>query len=157
MTPYPIGLATRHLSNINKNDLWETPPDELKYMCDALGFQPQLDVCATISNTKCKKFYTEKDNALTQSWAVDWFCNPPYSKVNQFVRYGLGQCRQHQVNGMMLTFAKTDTKWFHELLALRGIMLLFHKGRIKFLLNGIPKGSAPYPSVWIMIKGDELT
>lgn len=45
-----------------------------------------LDVAASKSNAKCKKFFTIKENGLEQSWGgeVVW-CNPPYSNIGEWV------------------------------------------------------------------------
>ncbi|GAB6276279.1 MAG: hypothetical protein SAMD01599839_08190 [Rectinema sp.] len=64
----------------SKKDDWETPWslfDELSH-----EFHFTLDVCATINNTKCIKFFSPKDDGLIQSWKgeVCWM-NPPYGRM----------------------------------------------------------------------------
>lgn len=59
---------------------WATPQD----LFDKLNreFRFTLDPAATKKNAKCKRFYTEKENGLEQSWKGERvFCNPPYGRV----------------------------------------------------------------------------
>jgi len=46
-----------------------------------------LDVAASASNAKCKRFFDEQIDGLKQSWdnEVVW-CNPPYKNVAQWIK-----------------------------------------------------------------------
>ena len=158
--------AISHLKNIHVNDAWETPPALLQTKCDSLGFKPYLDVAASAANAKCRMFIDEKVNAFTLDWAVSWFCNPPYSKVEKFIRHGIEQSRKHAVDGLLLTFAKTDVRWFHDLVWQKeGIEVDFIRSRVQFLRDGrvpmkmgrdgkLHRNSAPYGSMWIFVRGE---
>ena len=147
--------AVSHLKNIHVQDTWSTPQDLFNAGCTKFNHWPTLDVCATLDNMKCNLFFSEQENALRQEWRHDWFCNPPYSKVEKFIKYGISQCEKYDVNGLFLTFAKVDTRWFHNLIWKKpNIEVDFIRGRVRFLLNGkAGKNSAPYPSMWIFIRG----
>src|SRR5262245_28783831 len=59
---------------------WSTPQD----LFDDLNrmFGPfELDVCATIHNAKCRRYYTKPENGLTQPWAQRSWMNPPYGRT----------------------------------------------------------------------------
>src|SRR3990167_8028254 len=58
---------------------WETPR-ELFDLLDR-EFHFTLDPCATPQNTKCRKFWTIKQNGLCKNWDGEViFMNPPYGR-----------------------------------------------------------------------------
>ena len=153
-----MNKAVKHLAAIGVNDLWETPPDLFRGICIQYGVKPSLDVCATRLNRKCRYFFTEADDGLTQDWARPFYCNPPYSQVEAWLDKANREVRRHKITGLLLTFAKTDTNWWHRHVEGQH-ETHFHKGRIVFLRDGKPKlrrdgglSGAPYPSVWIIMR-----
>ena len=78
--------------------------------------------------------------------------NPPYSNVAVFMRKAYYQHLKKNLDGLILCYAKTDTKWWHSFVEGKA-EIHFIKGRIKFYKNGkITQNSAPYPSVWIIYR-----
>ena len=145
--------AADHVQNIGVNDEWETPPDIFETACEWAGFTPDLDVAATDSNHKCPKYITRDMNALLRMWLSDWWCNPPYSRVADFIKYGLEQSRIHETRGIFLTYAKCDVMWFHDhVVDNPAVKIKFIKGRVKFLKDGVPQGPAPYPSMLLRVE-----
>ena len=57
--------------NLNKNDVWETPPTLYETACNYFGIMPLLDVCATPDTTKCKYHYNE--GGLEKEFNYDLF------------------------------------------------------------------------------------
>lgn len=53
------------LFSSNKED-WETPQDLFDELNKEFNFT--IDVCANITNNKCKRYYTQIDNGLIQNW-----------------------------------------------------------------------------------------
>ena len=39
-----------------------------------------LDVCATIENVKCEKYYRSEEDGLKQEWKGICWMNPPYGR-----------------------------------------------------------------------------
>jgi site-specific DNA-methyltransferase (adenine-specific) len=146
-----MSKAVQHLQGITTQDEYGTPRWLYDMMQLKAGFTPLLDTCSNIFNPKCTKFYTINDNALSKPWDVDFFMNPPYSKVRQFVKYGYEQHLKHNVNGLVLTYAKTDTKWFHGQVYEKA-EIHFIEGRLRFMdYHGNPTPHpAPYPSMWFV-------
>ena len=145
--------AADHVQKIRKHDEWETPPHIFKMACEWAGFTPELDTAATRHNHILPSYLID---ALINSWNMDFWCNPPYSRVREFVEYGVQQARIHDVRGIFLTYAKTDTRWWH--LWVEGnpdVKTKFIKGRIKFLKDGKEQGPAPYPSVLIRVEAKD--
>lgn len=40
--------------------------------------------------------------------------NPPYSEINLWMKKAWLQHKKYNVNALILVFAKTSTKWWHE-------------------------------------------
>lgn len=146
--------AVQHMRAISKRDEWETPPELYEHICETAGFMPVLDVAATDANRKCRLRITKDDGALGMEWPFDFFCNPPYSQVADFMKQAALMVKRHRVRGIILTYSKTDTKWWHEFVEGKpGVKVHFVKGRVRFLRDGIPgRYSAVYPSCFIVMR-----
>jgi len=126
----------------SKTHEWATPQaffDELN-----TEFNFTLDPCATIWNTKCKKFYTKKEDGLSKSWLGERvFMNPPYGReIGKWVK------KISEEGGVALLPARTDTSWFHNYI-LGKAEVRFLRGRLKF---GGHRNSAPFPSMVVIFK-----
>ena len=59
---------------------------------------------------------------------------------------------KHGIDGLILVFAKTDTKWWHSFVEDKA-EIHFIRGRIKFFKDGYEtKNSAPYPSCFLIYR-----
>ncbi len=84
---------------------------------------------------------------------VEWrgkrvFCNPPYGP-------GLGKWLQRGLEANLAVFlipARTDTRWFHEIVLPKAKEIRFIKGRLKF---GDAVNAAPFPSMIVVFKSNE--
>ena len=142
--------------NLSKDNIWETPPDVFEFGCKFFDFYPEVDVCATAQDTKCKVFYGENKkwnmSALNQTceWHKDFWMNPPYQNVKEWIRKAYYSHIKFNVSGLALIFAKTDTKVWHECILHGKAEIYFIEGRIKFFKDGIEsKNPAPYPSAFV--------
>lgn len=71
------------------------------------------------------------------------FCNPPYGpQIDQWLVRGL-----EAIVAVFLVPARTDTRWFHELVLPNATEIRFIKGRLKF---GDAKNNAPFPSMIVV-------
>ncbi len=131
-----MSKAVTHQVNVEKNDDWETPPDILEKVCKKYKINPTLDVCATKLNFKCPVFITPEMNALEKEWSIDFFMNPPYSEINQWMEKAYTEHRKHNVDALILVFAKTSVQWWHKYVEGKA-ETHFQKGRIRFLFNGV--------------------
>ena len=71
------------------------------------------------------------------------YCNPPYDK-------GIARFLERASEAQLAVFllpARTDTKWFHNLILPFAKEIRFVKGRLKF---GDSKNSAPFPSMIVI-------
>lgn len=58
----------------SNSDEWATPADFFEKLNSEFSFT--LDPCATSDNHKCDKFYTAKDNGLSQNWGAQGVLQP---------------------------------------------------------------------------------
>lgn len=124
---------------------WSTPDDLFEWL-DFI-FQFTLDPCATPSNAKCEKFFTQQDDGLAQSWAGHRvFCNPPYGRrIGAWVAKAALEAATGDALVAMLLPSRTDTKWFQKYCV--GRVVIFLEGRLKF---GGSENSAPFPSIVVL-------
>lgn len=130
-------------SNTGKSE-WLTPPELLAKLGDF-----DLDPCSPINRPwpMAANHYTIEDNGLKQPWFGRVFCNPPYDTalIVQFIE----RCAEHR-NVIALTFARTETRLFQELIFTKAHSILFIKGRLSFHhVNGERGGTAGAPSCLI--------
>jgi len=60
----------------SKSNEWSTPQKLFDYLDNIFDFT--LDPCCTKDTAKCSKFYTDKEDGLSQSWENEIvFMNPP--------------------------------------------------------------------------------
>jgi phage N-6-adenine-methyltransferase len=131
----------------SKTNEWYTPQAFFDKLNKEFNFE--IDVAATTENAKCKKFYTEADNGLMQSWDnMRVWCNPPYGRgLKEWVK----KASLSIVGGgviVLLIPARTDTSYFHDYIYGKA-EIRFIRGRLKF---GDSKNSAPFPSMIVIFR-----
>lgn len=81
-------------------------------------FNFTVDACASRSNTKLPKFYTQLDSALDQEFVGERvFCNPPYSRgnVKQFFHHFRVLTTEMKCRlAVLLIPTYTDRTWYTE-------------------------------------------
>lgn len=116
---------------------WPTP----KAVYDALNAEFAFDF------DPCPLGGTEDGLAtLFCSWSGKRvFCNPPYGPE---IRKWLERAKDAQL-AVFLIPARTDTRWFHEIVLPLATEIRFIKGRLRF---GDAKGNAPFPSMIVIFR-----
>lgn len=133
----------------SKTDQWSTPQDFFDQLDKEFHFT--LDPCADETNHKCDKYFTKEQDGLKQSWIGETvFCNPPYGrKVGKWVE----KCFLEVYSGgchcaVLLLFANTDTKWFHD--------WIYHKAEVRFIKGRLKFGGGrvnlPKPSMVVIFR-----
>ena len=129
-------------STANTHD-WLTPPELLAKLGSF-----DLDPCASQYQPwkTADKQFTIADDGLARDWHGRVWCNPPYGPhAEKFLK----RCAEHG-NGVLLIFARTETRAFQTHCFPRASGMLFMAGRIKFRLpGGGHAGPAGAPSVLI--------
>ena len=131
---------------------WGTPQafyDELDK-----EFHFDLDPCATDENHKCRRYFTRAEDGLSKNWGgCRVFCNPPYGKdISKWVRKCWEEGQKPNTLVVLLIFANTDTKYFHNYILHRA-EIRFIRGRLKFNEG---KNPAPRPSMLAIYRGPEV-
>jgi hypothetical protein len=114
-----------HNRGNHTTDSWITP----KWLIDRIG-PFDLDPCACIPQPwPCaSRQYTIEDNGLLQPWKGLVYCNPPYGKQTAA---WLDRMALHG-NGIVLVFARTETKMFFNAVWGKCDAILFLRGRLTF-------------------------
>lgn len=118
-----------------------TPPVFLRAVKRLLGIDAfVVDLAASRSNTVAKQFYSERSNALVQSWVFDgWgYCNPPFSDLRPWVEKAWQEA-QRGAHTAMLVPAGVGANWWRDHVHGRARILLLN-GRLTFVGH-----KQPYP------------
>lgn len=129
----------------SKKQDWETPIDFFNNINQEFNFE--LDVCAFPENAKCDKYFTPEIDGLKQKWNGTCWMNPPYGR--EIVKW-IKKAYSESVKGatvVCLIPARTDTKYWHEIIFPYAKEIRFIKGRLKF---GKSKNAAPFPSALVI-------
>ena len=111
---------------------WATPHDFfLKLDCRFGPFD--LDPCASHSNAKCDKYFTEEENGLDKDWTGNnVFVNPPYGRgIDKWIKKAYESALEPDTKVVMLIPARTDTKYWHNYV-MKASEIYFVRGRLKF-------------------------
>jgi len=125
----------------SKTSEWQTPRELFDYLDSIFHFT--LDPAATDENALCKKYYTEKEDGLAQSWKDEIvFVNPPYGrKYNRPWAQKINEEGQHTLV-VALVSSRTGSSWFQDYIT-KANYLVFLRGRLKF---GNSTSGAPFDS-----------
>lgn len=128
----------------SRSEEWSTPQKLFDDLNNSYHFT--LDPCATHTNAKCKRYFTEAEDGLSRPWTGRVFMNPPYGReIAKWVKKAYEESQSNAELVVCLLPARTDTRWWHNY-CLKG-EIQFVKGRLKF---GDAKNAAPFPSVRVV-------
>lgn len=130
-----MGVSPVHFSSQSVH--WATP----RAVYDALDaeFRFDHDPCPLHSDT-------DGVSPLFSQWdGKRVYCNPPYGKP---ITQWLMKHREADLAVYLLP-ARTDTKWFHEIVLKEALEIRFLRGRLKF---GDAVNSAPFPSMIVVFR-----
>jgi hypothetical protein len=120
----------------SRSDHWTTPV--ATYDALQTEFRFTFDPCPLMSTEDGRKV----------RWRGRVFCNPPYSRIAEFLKKGLYHLSKRDCELLVyLIPARTDTAWFHDYCQKGEIRFL--RGRLKF---GGSKNSAPFPSMIVVFR-----
>lgn len=117
---------------------WGTPI-ELFQQLEAMFGKFDLDAAASDNWSMCPNYITKEMDALNPNtpWnGTNIFLNPPYGRmIPKFLNRVLQEIEspeQPAKSIICLLPAKTDTKWFHDIVYKFASEIIFIKGRLKF-------------------------
>lgn len=126
-----------HFSSVT--DHWSTPKEVYDALNDEFNFT--FDPCPLHNSSGV--------SGLDLVWNGNIFCNPPYSRISDWIKKGYASYLQGS-NVVFLIPSRTDTRYWHDYV-MRATEIRFIKGRLKF---GGAKNSAPFPSCIVIFKGE---
>jgi len=138
----------------SKNNNWGTPLSFFEMLNSEFHFT--IDIASSIENALCRRFYTEHDNALIQSWEgeIAWM-NPPYGRIllPEFVKKASEETQKKETIVVGLIPARTDTLYWHNYIFDVAKEIRFLKGRLQFV---DAEQGAPFPSAIIVWQDTQL-
>lgn len=137
-----------------EKDRWGTQWGCFADACALYGKRFNADVCAEPETSKCGSEYfgPKSDFALDGlgvPWVPHWWCNPPFSKKQEFIRHARAQQKEGR-GGMMLLPYEPCTGWWQALLA-EDIIIYEPMGRYNFFeVDGVTKkDNVNFPSALV--------
>jgi site-specific DNA-methyltransferase (adenine-specific) len=127
----------------SKTDKWMTPPEIFNPLNEEFHFN--YDPCPI-------EWEEGDEDGLTSNWGTSTFCNPPYSKVSQWIKKSYDEWKKGKTVVMLINVI-TDTKAFHEYIYNKA-EIRFIKGRIRFIdpLNPEKNQPSPKPSMLVIFR-----
>ncbi len=119
----------------HKSDHWKTPSKLYEILIE----KKYKDPCP---------FMSKKDGMKKNYFREKIYINPPYSKIKEWVEYGINQYFKNYCEVLFLIPARTDTKYFQELMSYSPD-IYFIKGRLHF---NDSKTGAPFPSILVRLR-----
>lgn len=131
------GVTLSRVVFSSSSDHWATPAVVYDALHREFGFT--FDPCPLNS----------ADDGLKMYWGGAVYCNPPYSKIPEFIKKGLYHLAIRDASLLVFLLpARTDTAWFHDY-CLRAAEVRFLRGRLKF---GNAQFNAPFPSMVVVFR-----
>ncbi len=123
---------------------WEWPTPKAFYEELNREFRFDFDPCPLGGETDGR-------STLFVSWkGKRVFCNPPYGP--EIPKFMARACEAEVA--VFLVPARTDTRWFHDIVLLKAKEIRFIRGRLRF---GEGKNPAPFPSMVVIFELDNTT
>ena len=158
----------------SSSDAWATPDALFKQISETFG-PFDLDPCATRQNRKAEWWFGDRTNdghqpifnnddftdGLTRKWRnimgqpANVFVNPPFCRekkmyVDPWVEKAINEVDERNARQVvMLVPARTDTKYWQDLIFPCADLIAFIRGRVKF---GGGTNSAPFPSAIVVFQ-----
>ena len=121
-----MAFSSHEVSKDNSSIVWLTPKEILELFPVA-----DLDPCAASEPRPwptARTMWTVADDGLSKDWFGRVWLNPPYGRQ---IELWMKKMAEHS-NGIAITYARTDTGWFHKWVAPYASAVFFFKGRIRF-------------------------
>jgi hypothetical protein len=144
-------MSRFHEPSIGATSEWRTP---LAYF-NAIGLAFDLDPCSPTNGpdfVPARVKYTIRDDGLRLPWHGLVFVNPPFGGRNGHLPW-LRKFFRH-ANGILIARAYTSSGWWHTYIVPHAELLLFPKGKTKFVHPDGSIGKAPGHGVALIGAGD---
>jgi hypothetical protein len=151
-----------HEPCIGAHSNWLSPPELFAGLkrggIDEFDLDAAHPDAGALCYVPCRRFYTQADNGLLLPWQINadrrtlvWL-NPPFGGRNGHVVW-LEKFLDH-ANGIAVVRAYTSSGWFHQHVVPRAELLLFPRGKTKFIRPDGSIGKAPGHGVVLIGMGE---
>jgi len=154
-----VKVMSQEVHFMSERQDWGTPAEFLKWLKETKQWEPTLDAAADEKNAKAIHFFTEADDSLTKDWFGDVWLNPPFgTELPKFMAKCAEQIKNPLVKSIyVLIPARTDTKWFHEIVMPNAYLIYLIKGRFNFRVdNAVEGANAPFPSMLVVYRRNQI-
>lgn len=132
---------------------WGTPDSFMIWLKEEMGLEFDLDAAASDDNHKAPEYFSIEDDALSCNWYGKVWLNPPFgNELPLWLDKCAREIRREDVESIhVLIPARTDTRWFHDIVMPKASMVYFIKGRFNFRFDrAIAGANAPFPSMLVL-------
>ena len=150
-------LNKPHVANNSGENEWYTPPEYIEAARRVMGSIDTDPASSDEANEiiKAKKYYTSKDDGLSQTWVGNIWMNTPYAQplVAQISESLASKYETREVKqACVLVNNATETEWFQKMMNLCDAVC-FLKGRVKFIDKNGESTGAPLQGQAIVYLG----
>ncbi len=134
----------------SRTDEWATPQQFFDTLDAEFDFD--LDVAATKKNTKCRHYFSKRENGLKQDWykasrTKTIFCNPPFGgQTGLWVEKALHESQKGCTVVVVIPF-RSDTSYLHDFAFNKASEIRLVRGRIKYNDGNT---ASPFPTAVIV-------
>jgi len=137
----------------NRVEEFETPLSFVNFIERCHGVKFTLDAAASEQNKKAPSFIDSEMNTFETEWSGTVWLNPPYGKKLPKFLHRVIEVRKYCEFIAVLVPARTDTKWFHELVIPYANEIVFIKGRLNHHHpSARHNGNSPFASMVLIYK-----
>lgn len=115
---------------------WETPDSVFVPLDKEFGFT--LDVCASVGNARCERFFTVDEDGLVQRWGGICWMNPPFWELGKWVKKAYEESRCGSVVVALLP-SRTNTNWWHDYVMKGEVRFIRGRPKFKGAEHGLPQ------------------
>lgn len=113
---------------------WETPQDFFDELDREFHFT--LDVCALDHNTKCKQYFSPKEDGLVQKWNGVCWLNPPFdTSMGKWIEKAYLEAQKGITTVCLIHGNYHDNEWWHTYI-MKANEIRYIRGRLIFTSNG---------------------
>jgi len=136
------------MSEPRETDERHTPKELFGWIEGQCGSFEQ-DVAATKKNALCPYWIDRETDGLTTDWMNRWFCNPPYSNIEDWIAQAGAQAAAGRT-GVMLVRSDTSTIWWASAFDM-ATQIVFLRPRVRYFSPaGLQLGSPNFGSALIV-------
>ena len=144
---------------------WATPPAFIEWLRVEQLREFDLDAAALQTTAKAPRYFgpdhqiPANRDGLAAAWRGHVWLNPPFGReISAWLEKCAEEIKRPEVHSIIvLVPARTDTKWFHELVMPHAYLVYLIKGRFNFSCPGhVKDANAPFPNMLVVYRKHNL-